>query len=107
MELRLLQALREGVYDIGFLMEPDSVHASLQTEVLTAESLVPVCAPTHALAGAAKLATVALAQVQLVGTEPGCPYRDLFEDELRERNGAPAAYGGTSGAGVGDARRGW
>ncbi|WP_328671721.1 LysR family transcriptional regulator [Streptomyces sp. NBC_00322] len=86
------QALRQGVYDIGFLMERETEHAGLQTEVLTAEPLVLVCAPTHPLADAAKLATVDLADIQLVGTEPGCPYRDLFEEELRERNGAPPPF---------------
>ncbi|MCX4818585.1 LysR family transcriptional regulator [Streptomyces sp. NBC_01142] len=86
------QALRQGLYDIGFLMEQKTVHAGLETEVLTAEPLVLVCSPTHPLAGAAKLATVDLAGVQLVGTEPGCPYRDLFEGELRERNGAPPPF---------------
>ncbi|MEV6398436.1 LysR family transcriptional regulator [Streptomyces sp. NPDC051907] len=101
------QALRQGVYDIGFLMERDTEHAGLETEVLTAEPLVLVCAPTHPLAEragagrtaggaatsvAARLETADLADVQLVGTEPGCPYRDLFEDELRERNGAPPPF---------------
>ncbi|WP_406271855.1 LysR family transcriptional regulator [Streptomyces sp. NBC_00191] len=86
------QALRQGVYDIGFLMERETEHAGLETEVLTAEPLVLVCAPTHPLADAAKLATVDLADIQLVGTEPGCPYRDLFEEELRERNGAPPPF---------------
>ncbi|HET6356658.1 LysR family transcriptional regulator [Streptomyces sp.] len=86
------QALRQGVYDIGFLMERETEHAGLETEVLTAEPLALVCAPTHPLADAAKLATVDLADIQLVGTEPGCPYRDLFEEELRRRNGAPPPF---------------
>jgi DNA-binding transcriptional LysR family regulator len=86
------QALRQGVYDIGFLMERETTHAGLESEVLAAEPLVLVCAPAHPLAGAVKLATVDLADVQLVGTEPGCPYRDLFEEELRERTGAPPPF---------------
>jgi DNA-binding transcriptional LysR family regulator len=96
------QALRQGVYDIGFLMERKTEHAGLETMVLTVEPLVLVCAPSHALAvaasgaasgaGAAKLATVDLAEVQLVGTEPGCPYRDLFEEELRESTGSPPPF---------------
>ncbi|NUK02170.1 LysR family transcriptional regulator [Streptomyces lunaelactis] len=86
------QALRQGVYDIGFLMERETVHTGLETEVLTAEPLVLVCAPTHALAGEAKLTTVDLSEVQLVGTEPGCPYRDLFERELRESTGTPPPF---------------
>ncbi|MEU6681129.1 LysR family transcriptional regulator [Streptomyces sp. NPDC046925] len=88
------QALRQGTYDVGFLMERETEHAGLETEVLAEEPLVLVCAPTHPLTGhgADSLATGDLAAVQLVGTEPGCPYRDLFEDELRERNGAPPPF---------------
>ncbi|TQK52620.1 DNA-binding transcriptional LysR family regulator [Streptomyces sp. SLBN-118] len=86
------QALRQGVYDIGFLMERETEHAGLESEVLTAEPLVLVCAPNHPLADATGLATIDLADIQLVGTEPGCPYRDLFEKELRERNGAPPPF---------------
>ncbi|MEV8016880.1 LysR family transcriptional regulator [Streptomyces sp. NPDC086554] len=88
------QALRQGTYDVGFLMERETTHQGLETEVLAQEPLVLVCSPTHPLAahGADSLATGDLAAVQLVGTEPGCPYRDLFEDELRERNGAPPPF---------------
>ncbi|MEU4997381.1 LysR family transcriptional regulator [Streptomyces sp. NPDC021622] len=93
------QALRQGTYDVGFLMERETAHQGLETEVLAQEPLVLVCSPTHPLAahgagsdGAGSLATGDLAAVQLVGTEPGCPYRDLFEDELRERNGAPPPF---------------
>ncbi|WP_447038098.1 LysR family transcriptional regulator [Streptomyces sp. DSM 118878] len=88
------RALRQGTYDVGFLMEPETEHQGLVTEVLAQEPLVLVCAPTHPLAtgGGAALATADLAAVQLVGTEPGCPYRDLFEAELRERTGGPPPF---------------
>lgn len=87
-------ALRQGTYDVGFLMERETEHQGLETEVLAEEPLVLVCAPTHPLAahGGGSLATGDLAAVQLVGTEPGCPYRDLFEDELRVRNGSPPPF---------------
>ncbi|MFG2500185.1 LysR family transcriptional regulator [Streptomyces sp. NPDC048441] len=87
-------ALRQGTYDVGFLMERETEHQGLETAVLAEEPLVLVCAPTHPLAahGADSLATGDLAAVQLVGTEPGCPYRDLFEYELRERNGSPPPF---------------
>ncbi len=86
------QALRQGVYDIGFLMERETSHPGLQSEVLAPEPLVLVCAPRHPLARAAGLETADLSDVQLVGTEPGCPYRDLFERELRERTGSPPPF---------------
>ncbi|MFF0446480.1 LysR family transcriptional regulator [Streptomyces sp. NPDC004609] len=88
------RALRQGTYDIGFLMEPERSHPGLRSEVLTPEPLVLVSAPRHPLAaaGPGPLTTAALSGVQLVGTEPGCPYRDLFERELLEVTGAPPPF---------------
>ncbi|MEU7072514.1 LysR family transcriptional regulator [Streptomyces narbonensis] len=78
------QALRQGTYDVGFLMEPDTEHEGLESEVLAPEPLVLVAGPGHPLAGRTGLTSADLAAAHLVGTEPGCPYRDLFEEELRE-----------------------
>ncbi|MEU3689388.1 LysR family transcriptional regulator [Streptomyces narbonensis] len=78
------QALRQGTYDVGFLMEPDTEHEGLESEVLAPEPLVLVAGPGHPLAGRTGLTNADLAAAHLVGTEPGCPYRDLFEQELRE-----------------------
>ncbi|MFD8977200.1 MULTISPECIES: LysR family transcriptional regulator [Streptomyces] len=78
------QALRQGTYDVGFLMEPGTEHEGLESEVLAPEPLVLVAGPGHPLAGRTGLTSADLAAAHLVGTEPGCPYRDLFEEELRE-----------------------
>ncbi|WP_406059287.1 LysR family transcriptional regulator [Streptomyces sp. NBC_01077] len=78
------QALRQGTYDVGFLMEPETEHEGLESEVLAPEPLVLVAGPGHPLAGRTELTAADVAGAQLVGTEPGCPYRDLFERELRE-----------------------
>ncbi|MER5713089.1 LysR family transcriptional regulator [Streptomyces sp. NPDC042898] len=78
------QALRQGTYDVGFLMEPGTEHEGLESEVLAPEPLVLVAGPGHTLAGRTGLTSADLAAAHLVGTEPGCPYRDLFEEELRE-----------------------
>ncbi|KQX58045.1 MULTISPECIES: LysR family transcriptional regulator [unclassified Streptomyces] len=78
------QALRQGTYDVGFLMEPGTEHEGLESEVLAPEPLVLVAGPDHPLAGRTGLTAEDLAGARLVGTEPGCPYRDLFEEALRE-----------------------
>ncbi|MFC9385069.1 LysR family transcriptional regulator [Streptomyces venezuelae] len=78
------QALRQGTYDVGFLMEPETEHDGLESEVLAPEPLVLVAGPDHPLAGRTGLTAADVAGAQLVGTEPGCPYRDLFERELGE-----------------------
>ncbi|MGW1012804.1 LysR family transcriptional regulator [Streptomyces termitum] len=76
------EALRRGTYDLGFLMEAETSYEGLETEVLGPEPLVLVAAPGHPLAGRTALTTADLAGTALVGTEPGCAYRDLFEAEL-------------------------
>ncbi|MFF8609020.1 LysR family transcriptional regulator [Streptomyces sp. NPDC015346] len=78
------QALRQGTYDVGFLMERETEHEGLETEILAPEPLILVAAPRHPLTGRTGLTPADLAAAQLVGTEPGCPYRDLFEAALSE-----------------------
>ncbi|MER6470459.1 LysR family transcriptional regulator [Streptomyces collinus] len=75
------QALRQGTYDVGFLMEEETGHPGLESVVLAVEPLALVAAPGHALAGR-PLATADLTGQPLLATEPGCAYRDLFEREL-------------------------
>lgn len=75
------QALRQGTYDLGFLMEERTEHAGLESVVLTVEPLALVAAPGHPLAGR-PVATSELVREPLLATEPGCAYRDLFEREL-------------------------
>ncbi|MGW4699538.1 LysR family transcriptional regulator [Streptomyces sp. NPDC004285] len=77
------QALRQGTYDVGFLMEAETGHEGLESEVLAPEPLVLVAAPGHPLADRTELSTADLTGTPLVGTEPGCAYRDLFEAALR------------------------
>ncbi|MDG9718930.1 LysR family transcriptional regulator [Streptomyces sp. DH24] len=76
------QALRQGTYDVGFLMEAETEHAGLECEVLAVEPLALVAAPGHPLAGR-PVALADLVGPPLLATEPGCAYRDLFERELR------------------------
>ena len=44
------QALRQGTYDVGFLMERETEHAGLEVAVLAVEPLALVAAPGHPLA---------------------------------------------------------
>ncbi|MER5751409.1 LysR family transcriptional regulator [Streptomyces sp. NPDC002088] len=89
------QALRQGTYDLGFLMEETTEHPGLETQVLTVEPLVLVAAAGHPLAEAAatagaKVTTADLVRQSLLASEPGCAYRDLFERELAPL--APVAF---------------
>ncbi|MEV6330818.1 LysR family transcriptional regulator [Streptomyces sp. NPDC051909] len=87
------QALREGTYDLGLLMERETEHEGLDSEVLTEEPLVLVASPRHPLAGRTGLSAGEVAGAALVGTEPGCAYRDLFEAELKPYGPVFTEYG--------------
>ncbi|MEV5974250.1 LysR family transcriptional regulator [Streptomyces sp. NPDC051921] len=87
------QALRQGTYDLGLLMERETEHEGLESEVLAEEPLVLVAAPRHPLAGRTGLTAADLAATGLVGTEPGCAYRDLFEAELAPYGPVFTEYG--------------
>ncbi|MFB7247722.1 LysR family transcriptional regulator [Streptomyces populi] len=78
------QALRQGTYDVGFLMEAETEHAGLEVVVLAREPLALVAAPGDPLAGTAP-DTARLPSRPLLATEPGCAYRDLFEREIDSR----------------------
>ena len=74
------QALRQGTYDVGFLMEEETEHAGLEVAVLAVEPLALVAAPGPR---PGSLCTADLVRQPLLATEPGCAYRDLFERELK------------------------
>ncbi|MET9913535.1 LysR family transcriptional regulator [Streptomyces sp. NPDC006476] len=76
-------ALRQGTFDIGFLMEQETRHQGLETVVLAPEPLVLVSSPRHPLAARGTLSLEDLRATSVLTTEAGCAYRDLFEEELR------------------------
>ncbi|MEU5299015.1 LysR family transcriptional regulator [Streptomyces umbrinus] len=88
------QALRQGTYDVGFLMERETEHAGLEVTLLAEEPLALVAAPGHPLAAAAvsAVSTADLVREPLLATEPGCAYRDLFEEELNTRSAEPVSF---------------
>ncbi|WP_055490387.1 LysR family transcriptional regulator [Streptomyces sp. TP-A0356] len=76
-------ALRQGTFDIGFLMEAETRQQGLEIAVLAEEPLVLVGAPGHPLAQRDELSLDDLRTASILATEAGCSYRDLFEEELR------------------------
>ncbi|MFI6210269.1 LysR family transcriptional regulator [Streptomyces sp. NPDC051041] len=88
-------ALRQGSFDIGFLMEQRTVQQGLETVVLAEEPLVLVAAPDHPLARQEELSLDDLRSASILATESGCAYRDLFEEELRGAETMPFLEFGT------------
>jgi DNA-binding transcriptional LysR family regulator len=73
-----LTALRQGIFDVGFLMDDVQDHPGLATIVLCEEQLTLVSAPDHPLAGERHITIDDLRDTNIVATEPGCSYRDKF-----------------------------
>ncbi|MDH6216882.1 LysR family transcriptional regulator [Streptomyces sp. NPDC001002] len=80
-------ALRQGMFDMGFLMEAETSHPGVQTEVLGSEPLSVVAAPDHPLTRLPKVTTEELRRTQVISAEAGCAYRELFEAELNDGTG--------------------
>ncbi|MCI3275683.1 LysR family transcriptional regulator [Streptomyces cylindrosporus] len=80
-------ALRQGMFDMGFLMEAETQHPGVQTEVLGSEPLTVVAAPDHPLTQLPKVTTEELRRTQVISAEAGCAYRELFEAELNDGTG--------------------
>ncbi|HEX5596874.1 MAG TPA: LysR family transcriptional regulator, partial [Micromonosporaceae bacterium] len=75
-------ALRQGTFDVGFLMEYEREHPGLASIVLCEEPLALVSAPKHPLAGRDRIDIAQLRDTTVLGTEPGCVYRDKFQELL-------------------------
>ncbi|AEW98539.1 transcriptional regulator, LysR family (plasmid) [Streptantibioticus cattleyicolor NRRL 8057 = DSM 46488] len=88
------QRLRQGTYDVGFMMEAETEHEGVETEVLVREPLVLVAAPHHPMAGpaAGPVTLEALRSATVLAAEPGCAYRDLFERELSAGTAEPFSF---------------
>ena len=85
-------ALRQGIFDLGFLMEAETEHSGVETEILGAEPLSVVAATGHPLTRADRVTIEDLRQVPILAPEAGCAYRELFEQELNEGSPEPVAF---------------
>ncbi|MEU3372738.1 LysR family transcriptional regulator [Streptomyces sp. NPDC006711] len=83
------EALRQGAFDMGFLMAARTEHPGLRTEVLGREPLVAVAAPWHPLASSRHVSTEDLRAARVLAPEAGSVYRGLFEAELDDSAGRP------------------
>jgi DNA-binding transcriptional LysR family regulator len=82
-------AVRSGSFDAGFVVDARTSLAGLDSEVLCEEPLVLVASSTHKLVGERGLDLSQLRQCRVVSTEPGCAYRDAFEQVLRTPGADP------------------
>lgn len=87
----LLNRVRDGAVDVGFLIDDSPPTPHLHVSHIADESLVVVAQPEHRLAG---LPHIDLRQIEgetLLLTEQACSYRQMFERTLATEGIHPAA----------------
>ncbi|MEU3231437.1 LysR family transcriptional regulator [Nocardiopsis alba] len=86
---RTYEAIRDGSYDCGFVIDDAAERSGLESVTLCAEPLSLVAAPGHRLVEAGEVTVAELRKERVLGTEPGCAYRDLFESVLTGQDVEP------------------
>jgi DNA-binding transcriptional LysR family regulator len=87
----ITDALRQGMIDVGFLMDEKTDHQGLMSVLLCDEELIVVAAPDDPLTFRDTATLGDLRTAKVIAVEPGCAYRDLFELELRKGSFASPA----------------
>jgi DNA-binding transcriptional LysR family regulator len=85
------RALRDRAIDAGFLLEEDGKLPGLASVDVCAEPLALVAAPDHCLAKAQQVDVAQLRSSDLLGTEPGCCYRDKMVEILSGEDAGPVS----------------
>ncbi|NGQ93707.1 LysR family transcriptional regulator [Brevibacillus sp. SYP-B805] len=78
----LLQGIREGVYDLAFLLDRVQDHPDLVSINLGEEELVVIASPEHRLASRKTIEVADFAGEDWIFTETGCSYRMQMEKVL-------------------------
>lgn len=76
------ESVRRGVQDVGFLVDTETRHDGLQTEVLGPQRLVAVVAPGHPLHRTSPVLTSDLRAFPVLVPGTDCSYRALLQAEL-------------------------
>ncbi|KQL46257.1 LysR family transcriptional regulator [Brevibacillus choshinensis] len=80
----ILQQIREGLVDVGFIFDRLCTDDDLVTRVVREEELVIVMPPDHQLASTLAITVHDLQDESLIVTEEGCTYRGMLLETLRD-----------------------
>lgn len=86
----LRRGIVEGTLDAAFILEPPLKTGGLWVEELAREPILIIAAPDNPLARKDKVRAVDLKGQQVLLTEAGCAYRNLFEKALIDGGAYPA-----------------
>lgn len=74
----LIEEVKSGALDVGFILDPPYVDPELHTEILREEELVIIAQPGHRFAGMTEIRAEHLEDESLILTEDGCTYRAML-----------------------------
>jgi DNA-binding transcriptional LysR family regulator len=91
-ETTILSKVKDGEFDIGFLLDRKHADTSLSCTIIREEPLVLIAPPDHPLTQLTKVELKHLIGIELIVSEESCNYRNMFEQVLKE-NGIAVRIG--------------
>jgi DNA-binding transcriptional LysR family regulator len=79
----IIESVKEGVLDIGIILDPPFTDPELDTCILREETLVIITSPEHKFAGQNEVHVEDLESESLILTEDGCTYRAMLLKVLK------------------------
>ncbi|CAN7751990.1 LysR family transcriptional regulator [Paenibacillus sp. LjRoot153] len=79
----IIESVKEGVLDIGIILDPPFTDPELDSSILREEPLVIIASPDHKLAGQSEVHVEDLENESLILTEDGCTYRAMLLKVLK------------------------
>jgi DNA-binding transcriptional LysR family regulator len=79
----IIESVKEGVMDIGIILDPPFTDPELESRILREEPLVIIVSPDHKLAGQNEVHVEDLQNESLILTEDGCTYRAMLLKVLK------------------------
>lgn len=74
--------IRSGELDVAFMLNSESEERDLYKNTLIIEEMALIAPPDHKLVGVQPVEPQHLKDETILHTEPGCPYRAMFERDL-------------------------
>jgi DNA-binding transcriptional LysR family regulator len=84
-EASIIEKVKDGEYDVGFMLDRKSADSTLYRKVVRAEPLVLIAPSNHPLTQLDTVMLEDLNQSELIVSEQSCIYRNLFETLLKEQ----------------------
>ncbi|NOV04650.1 LysR family transcriptional regulator [Paenibacillus planticolens] len=79
----IIEAVKEGALDVGFILDPPFADPELHCSILREEELVIIASPAHRFAAAHEVQIGDLEKESFILTEEGCTYRAMLLRTLK------------------------